>query len=168
MIYRPFRPPRPFGPLSMPAGAARAAALVTVTTLALTALVACSSAPAGPQVTPVNATVKLGRVTGKTFLSRVDVPQASSYGGYGVGVGGVAGGGGGGVGMGFSVDLTRLLNRQQPAPQIDLYQYTVKALDGTVAQVNGPAAPGLEAGTCVRLIYADGSTQPQMAPSNEC
>lgn len=154
----------------MPAGAVRAAALATVTAVALTAMAACSSAPAGPQVTPVNATIKLGRVTGKTFLSRVDVPQASSYGGYGVGVGGVAGGGGGGggVGMGFSVDLTRLLNRQQPAPQIDLYQYTVKTLDGTVAQVNGPAAPGLEAGTCVRLIYADGSTQPQMAPSNEC
>ena len=52
----------------MPAGAVRAAAMATVTAVALTALAACSSAPAGPQVTPVNATIKLGRVTGKTFL----------------------------------------------------------------------------------------------------
>lgn len=133
-------------------------------------LAACSTTPAAPQVTPVNATIKLGRVTGKTFLSRVDVPQGASYGGYGMGVGGVAGGGGGGgggVGMGVSVDLTRLINRQPP-PQMDLYQYKVKATDGTVAEVNGPAAPGLEPGACVRLIYPDGSTQPQMAPSNEC
>lgn len=136
--------------------------------LAVAVLCGCSSTPAGPQITPINATIKLGRVTEKTFLSRVDVPQDSSYGGYGVGVGGVAGGGGGGVGMGFSVDLTRLLNRQQPPPQVDLYQYKIKTLDGTVAQINGPAAPGLEAGTCVRLIYPDGSTQPRMAPSNEC
>lgn len=135
--------------------------------LPLALLAGCASTPAGPQVTSIPATVKLGRVTEKNFLSRVDVPQGSTYGGYGVGVGGVAGGGGGGVGMGFSVDLTRLLNRQPP-PQMDLYQYKVKATDGTVAEVNGPAAPGLDPGTCVRLIYPDGSTQPQLAPSNEC
>ena len=129
---------------------------------------ACSSTPAGPQITPVNATVKLGRVTEKTFLSRIDVPASNGYGSTGVGVGGVAGsGGGGGVGVGFAVDLTRLLNRQPPQ-QMDLYQYKVRTTDGTVAQVNAPAAPGLEPGTCVRLIYPDGSTQPQMAPSNEC
>ncbi|WP_066732458.1 hypothetical protein [Cupriavidus sp. D384] len=131
----------------------------------------CSSTPAGPQITPVNATIKLGHVTEKTFLSRVDVPQGSSYGGYGMGVGGVAaggGGGGGGVGVGFSIDLSRLLNPPPPPVQMDLYQYKVRTTDGTVAQVNGPAAPGLEPGTCVRLIYPDGSTQPQMAPSNEC
>jgi hypothetical protein len=131
---------------------------------------ACSSTPAGPQITPVNATIKLGRVTEKTFLSRIEVPQGGSYGGYGMGVGGVAagGGGGGGVGVGFSVDLTRLLNPPPPPAQVDVYQYKVRTTDGMVAQVNGPAAPGLEPGTCVRLIYPDGSTQPQMAPSNEC
>ncbi len=140
-------------------------------TLLAALLAACSSTPAGPQVTPLNATVKLGRVTEKTFLSRVDIPQGSSYDGYGVGVGGVAGGGGGGgggVGVGFSVDLTRLFSRPQPPAQMDLYQYKVRTTDGTVAQVNGPAAPGLETGTCVRLVYPDGATQPQMAPSNEC
>jgi hypothetical protein len=138
------------------------------------AVTACSTAPAGPQITPVNATIKLGRVTEKTFLTRIDVPNNANdggYGGYGVGVGAAgASGGGGSVGVGFSVDLTHLLNRQPPQPpqQMDLYQYKVQAMDGTVAQVNAPAAPGLEPGTCVRLIYPDGSTQPQMAPSNEC
>jgi len=141
---------------------------------AMCAVAACSSAPAGPQITPVNATIKLGRVTEKTFLTRIDVPNNANYGGYGgygVGVGAAgASGGGGSVGVGFSVDLTHLLNRQPPQPpqQMDLYQYKVQAMDGTVAQVNAPAAPGLEPGTCVRLIYPDGSTQPQMAPSNEC
>lgn len=130
---------------------------------------ACNTAPSAPQVTPVNATVKLGRVTEKSFLTRVDVADTASYGGYGVGVGaaGVGGGGGGGVGMGFSIDLTRLFNRQPPQ-QIDLFQYKVQATDGTVATVNAPATPGLEPGTCVRLIYPDGAAQPQMGPSNEC
>ena len=142
---------------------------VTAILAAACTVAACSSAPAGPQITPVNATIKLGRVTEKTFLTRIDVANTNNYGGYGVGVGaaGASGGGGGGVGVGFSVDLTRLLNRQPPQ-QVDLYQYKVRATDGTVAQVNAPAAPGLEPGTCVRLIYPDGSTQPQMAPSNEC
>jgi len=142
---------------------------------AMCAVAACSSAPTGPQITPVNATIKLGRVTEKTFLTRIDVANSTNnanYGGYGVGVGaaGASSGGGGGVGVGFSVDLTRLLSRQQPQPpqQMDLYQYKVQAMDGTVAQVNAPAAPGLEPGTCVRLIYQDGSPQPRMAPSNEC
>ncbi len=132
------------------------------------AVAACTSAPAGPQVTPINAMVKLGRVTEKTFLTRIDVAN-SNYSGYGVGVGaaGASGGGGGGVGVGFSMDLTHLFNRQPPQ-QVDLYQYKVRATDGTMAQVNAPAAPGLEPGACVRLIYPDGSTQPQMAPSNEC
>ncbi|MEK7320015.1 MAG: hypothetical protein AAB280_13150 [Pseudomonadota bacterium] len=136
-------------------------------------MAACaSSAPSGPQITPVNATVKLGRVTEKTFLTRIDVANPNDSG-YGVGVGaagvggGGGGGGGGGVGVGFSMDLTRLFNRQPPQ-QMDLYQYKVRAADGTMAQVNAPAAPGLEPGACVRLIYPDGSTQPQMAPSNEC
>jgi|GEM_PF-1418179 len=144
----------------------------SVACLAAAGLVAaCSSTPPAPQVTPVQATVKLGRVTGKTFLSRVDVPQAASYGGYSS-VGGVAagggGGGGGGVGVGFSFDLSRLLNKPPPPAQMDLFQYKVRTMDGLVAEVNGPAAPGLEPGACVRLIYPDGSTQPQMAPSNEC
>ena len=101
--------------------------------------------------------------------TRIDVanPNDSGYG-VGVGAAGVGGGGGGGgVGVGFSMDLTRLFNRPPPQ-QMDLYQYKIRAADGTVAQVNAPAAPGLEPGACVRLIYPDGSTQPQMAPSNEC
>ncbi|WP_454765053.1 hypothetical protein [Cupriavidus campinensis] len=135
----------------------------------LAALSACATAPAAPQITPVNATIKLGRVTEKAFLTRVDVTDTASYGGYGVGVGaaGAGGGGGGGVGMGFSIDLTRLFNRQPPQ-QIDLFQYKVQATDGSVAAINAPAAPGLEPGACVRLIYPDGSALPQMAPSNEC
>jgi hypothetical protein len=44
-----------------------------------------SSAPSGPQITPVNATVKLGRVTEKTFLTRIDVANPNDSG-YGVGV----------------------------------------------------------------------------------
>jgi hypothetical protein len=132
-------------------------------------LAACNSTPPAPQVTPLNATIKLGRVTDKTFLTRIDVTDSAGYGGYGVGVGaaGVGGGGGGGVGLGFSIDLTRLFNRQ-PQQQIDLFQYKVRANDGTLASVNGPAAPGLEPGACVRLIYPDGSTEPRLAPSNEC
>lgn len=138
--------------------------------LAVVAMLAsCASEPPAPKVTAVNATIKLGRVTEKTFLSRIDVTDTASYGGYGVGVGaaGVGGGSGGGVGMGFSLDLTRLFNRQ-PAQQIDLFQYKVQAQDGTLATVNAPASPALEPGTCVRLIYPDGNPQPQMAPSNEC
>jgi len=133
-------------------------------------LSACASQPQPPKVTPVNATVKLGRVTEKTYLSRVDVDQAVPYGGTGVGVGagGFGGNGGGGVGVGLSFDLTRLFNRPPPPQQIDLFQYKVQAQDGTLAAVNAPAAPGLEVGTCVRLTYADGATQPQMGPSNEC
>lgn len=142
-----------------------------LSTLAAACLMAaCSSTPTAPQVTPINATVKLGRVTEKNFLSRVDVPQGSSYGGYSS-VGGVAaggGGGGGGVGVGFAVDLTQLFRKPPPPLQMDLFQYRVRTSDGLVAEVNGPAAPGLEPGACVRLIYPDGATQPQMAPSNEC
>ncbi|CAG9178282.1 hypothetical protein [Cupriavidus pampae] len=140
--------------------------------LAIAALLsACASQPQPPQVTPINATVKLGRVTEKTYLSRVEVEQAGSYyGGTGVGVGaaGFGGSGGGGGGVGLSFDLTRLFNRPPPPQQIDLFQYKVQAQDGTLAAVNAPAAPGLEVGTCVRLTYADGATQPQMGPSNEC
>lgn len=139
--------------------------------LALAALLsACASQPQPPQVTPINATVKLGRVTEKTYLSRVDVTQAPAYGGTGVGIGaaGVGGGGGGGVGVGMSFDLSRLFNKPPPAQQIDLFQYKVRAQDGTVASVNAPAAPGLDVGTCVRLTYPDGVQQPQMGPSNEC
>ncbi|RZT41028.1 hypothetical protein [Cupriavidus agavae] len=132
-------------------------------------LSACSSTPAAPQITPVNATIKLGRVTEKAFLSRVDVASpGAGYGATGVGVGGFAGGGGGGGGVGLSVDLTRLFSRPAPPQQVDLYRYKVRASDGTVAQIDAPAAQGLEPGTCVRLIYPDGQAQPQMAPSNEC
>ncbi|MDF3834001.1 hypothetical protein P3W85_13710, partial [Cupriavidus basilensis] len=64
-------------------------------------------------------------------------------------------------------DLNRLLN-PQPRPQIDLYRYKVTALDGTGAMVDGPAAPGLEPGACVRMIYPDGAPEPRLAPSSEC
>lgn len=132
----------------------------------------CATQPASPQVSPVNATVKLGRVSEKAFLSRVEVPDGgyAGYGGTGVGVGvgaGSGGWGGSGVGVGFAVDLTRLLNRPPPA-QIDLFQYKVTLVDGSTATVNAPAAPGLEPGTCVRVVYPDGRTEPYMTPSTEC
>jgi hypothetical protein len=145
----------------------------TARSLALAALLAalagCNTAPPAPQVTPLNATIKLGRVTEKTFLTRIDVADSAGYGSYGgVGVGAVGGsGGGGGVGVGFSFDLSRLFNRP-PAQQIDLFQYKVRTIDGTIAAVNAPAAPGLEPGACVRLIYPDGGSDPRLAPSNEC
>ncbi|TWG78813.1 hypothetical protein L602_000900001170 [Cupriavidus gilardii J11] len=122
-----------------------------------------------PQVTPLNATIKLGRIADKRFVSRVDVEQARAYPGYGVGVGAASGGGwgGGGVGVGFAVDLTRLLNRQ-PTQQVDIYEYRVNALDGTTITANGPAAPGLDPGACVRVIYSDGGREPGITPSNEC
>ncbi|CAG2141202.1 hypothetical protein C7417_0016 [Cupriavidus plantarum] len=148
----------------------RATASSAICGLLIAALAGCASQPQPPQVTPINATVKLGQVTEKTYLSRVDVTQAPSYGGTGVGVGagGFSGGGGGGVGVGFAFDLSRLFNKQPPPQQVDLFQYKVRTQDGAVASVNAPAAPGLDVGTCVRLTYVDGSQQPQMGPSNEC
>ena len=138
---------------------------------ALLTVAACAPTrpPAAPQVTPINATIKLGRIADKRFLTRVDVEQARAYPGYGVGVGAASGGGwgGGGVGVGFAFDLTRLLNRQ-PAQQIDIFEYRVNATDGTTVTVNGPAAPGLEPGNCVRVIYPDGGREPALTPSNEC
>jgi hypothetical protein len=140
-------------------------------------LAACSTGPSAPpaaQVTPVNATVQLGRISEKTFLTRVDVADAGGYPGYsgygvGVGAGGGSWGGGSGMGVGFAVDLTRLLNRgQQPVQQMDIFQYKVAITDGTTVVANGPAAPGLEPGDCVRLIYAAAQRDPQIAPSNEC
>jgi hypothetical protein len=124
-------------------------------------------------VSAVNATVQLGRITEKTFLTRMDVADAgySGYSGYGVGVGAGGGswGGGSGMGVGFAVDLTRLLNRgQQPVQQIDIFQYKVATTDGTTVVANGPAAPGMEPGNCVRVIYPAGQREPQIAPSNEC
>lgn len=136
----------------------------------LAALAGCNTAPPAPQVTPLNATIKLGRVTEKTFLTRIDVADGAGYGSYGgVGVGAVGGGGGGGggVGVGFSFDLSRLFNRPS-VQQVDLFQYKVRTIDGTIASVNAPAAPGLEPGACVRLIYPDGSSDARLAPSNEC
>ncbi|MBP0630243.1 MULTISPECIES: hypothetical protein [unclassified Cupriavidus] len=133
-------------------------------------LAACSSTPQPPQMTPVNATIKLGRVTERTFLTRMDVAQAPAYYGSGtsVGVGAAGGGGGGGVGVGFAFDLSRLFSRPAPVQQIDLFQYKVRTMDGTLVSANAPAIPGLEPGACVRVIYLDGSTDPRLAPSNEC
>lgn len=145
--------------------------LTLVLAAALTVLAGCNTTPPAPQVTPLNATIKLGRVTEKTFLTRIDVADNAGYGNYGgVGVGAVggSGGGGGGVGVGFSFDLSRLFSRPPPQQQIDLFQYKVRTLDGTIASVNAPAAPGLEPGACVRLIYPDGGSEPRLAPSNEC
>jgi len=134
----------------------------------LALLAGCHSTPPAPQVTPLNATIKLGHVTEKTFLTRIEVSDGT-YNGYSVGVGaaGVSGGRGGGVGLGFSVDLTRLFSR--PAvQQIDLFQYKVRTVDGAIALANAPALPGVEPGACVRLIYPEGSTEARLAPSNEC
>lgn len=160
-------------PAALPCCGTRLRAVLLPAALAATLLAGCATQPQPPQVTPIQATIKLGRITERTFLSRVDVNDSANYGanygGYGVGVGaaGVGGGSGGGVGLGFSVDLSRLLNKQPP-PQIDLFQYKVQAQDGTVATVNAPALPALEPGACVRLIYPDGGAQPRIAPSNEC
>ncbi len=144
-------------------------ACLTVTGL----LAACASTPPGPpaaQVTPVNATIKLGHITEKTFLTRVDVATPDPGVGSAMGVGvGAAGGSGGfsGGGVGFSFDLSRLFHK--PATQqVDVYQYKVLAAEGLLPPVNGPAAPGLEPGACVRVIYVPGNPQPSLAPSNEC
>ncbi|TDF61825.1 hypothetical protein [Cupriavidus sp. L7L] len=131
-------------------------------------MAACSSTPQPPQVTPVNATIKLGRVTEKTFLTRMDVAQVPYYGsGTSVGVG-AAGGGGGGVGVGFAFDLSRLFSRPGPVQQVDLFQYKVRTTEGALLSANAPAIAGLEPGACVRVIYLDGSPDPRLAPSNEC
>ncbi|MDF3888888.1 hypothetical protein [Cupriavidus basilensis] len=129
---------------------------------------ACQSAPPGPQITPLNATIKLGRISAKTLAGRIDIPDAGTVNSA-VGVGGAAWGGGGwsGGSVGFSVNLNQLLN-PLPQPQMDLYQYTVVALDGGRITVNGPATPGLEPGACVRMIYPDGALEPRLAPSREC
>lgn len=147
---------------------ARAAALAAAVALA-SACARSPSAPPAPQITPVNATVKLGRIAEKRFVTRVDVEQARGYSGYGVGVGAASGGGwhGGGVGVGLAFDLGRLLNRQ-PVQQVDIFAYEIKLNDGTSATINGPAAPGLDIGSCVRVVYADGRREPGLAPSNEC
>lgn len=155
-----------FRPILTPATAAVAAALSGC------APTSPAAPQVAPQVTPINATIKLGRVIERTYLTRVEVPDGGGYPGYGVGVGaaGVGGGGGhggGAVGLGFSIDLTQLFNRRPPQ-QIDLFLYKVQAADGTVVNVNAPALAGLEPGACARVIYPDGAPQPLIAPSNEC
>ncbi|MFS8933150.1 conserved hypothetical protein; putative lipoprotein [Cupriavidus taiwanensis] len=138
---------------------------------ALPVLAACSSTPQPPQVTPVNATIKLGHVTERVFLTRLDVAQVPSYygGGTSVGVGAASGShGGGGVGVGFAFDLSRLFSKPAPVQQVDLFQYKVRTLDGAMVSANAPAAPGLEPGACVRVIYPDGGQEARLAPSNEC
>jgi hypothetical protein len=137
----------------------------------LPVLAACSSTPPPPQVTPVNAIVKLGHVTEKVFLTRLDVAQVPPYygGGTSVGVGAASGGHhGGGVGVGFAFDLSRLFSKPAPVQQVDLFQYKVQTLDGAIVSANAPAAPGLEPGACVRVIYPGGSQEALLAPSNEC
>lgn len=151
---------------------ARTAAVASMAAAVAVLTGACArspSAPPAPQITPVNATVKLGRIAEKRFVTRVDVEQARGYSGYGVGVGAASGGGwsGGGVGVGLAFDLGRLLNRP-PVQQVDIFAYEIKLNDGTAATVNGPAAPGLDVGSCVRVVYADGRREPGLAPSNEC
>ncbi len=128
------------------------AALLPLVPLLLAA--ACQSSPVQPRITPLDVTIKLGRISEKTPVGRIDVPDGGGWGG-------------GGAGVGFAIDLNRLLN-PQPRPQIDLYRYKVTALDGTGAMVDGPAAPGLEPGACVRMIYPDGAPEPRLAPSSEC
>ncbi len=53
---------------------------------------------------------------------------------------------------------------------MDLFQYTVTPLDGSGGNVivNGSAAPGLEPGACVRMVYPDGAPEPLLVPSREC
>ncbi|WP_454723198.1 MULTISPECIES: hypothetical protein [Cupriavidus] len=128
---------------------------------------ACQSGPPQPKVTPLDYTVKLGHISEKTEAGTMDAPGTGALDSA-VGVGAAGGNGwGGGMSMGFAVNLNQLLN-PQPRPQITLYQYKVTALDGTLATVTGPAAPGLDAGACVRMIYPDGSAVPRIVPSVEC
>ena len=137
----------------------------------LPVLAACSSTPQPPQVYPVNATIKLGHITERVFLTRLDVAQVPSYygGGTSVGVGAASGShGGGGVGVGFAFDLSRLFSKPAPVQQVDLFQYKVRTLDGAMVSANAPAVPGLEPGACVRVIYPDNGQEAQLAPSNEC
>ncbi|WP_150986795.1 hypothetical protein [Cupriavidus basilensis] len=133
-------------------------------------LAACQSTPPGPEVSPLNVTIKLGRIGAKTLVGQVDMPENGAVG-TAVGVGGGAWNGGGwsGAGVGFAVDLNTLL-RPQPRPRMDLFQYTVAPLDGGGGNVivNGPAAPGLEPGACVRMVYPDGAPEPLLMPSREC
>jgi len=155
--------------LGLPARAAAVAAMATAVAVLAGACASSPGVPPAPQITPVNATVKLGRIAEKRFVTRVDVEQARGYSGYGVGVGAASGGGwsGGGVGVGLAFDLGRLLNRA-PVQQVDIFAYEIKLNDGTAATINGPAAPGLDVGSCVRVVYADGRREPGLAPSNEC
>ncbi len=123
----------------------------------LPVLAACSSTPQPPQVTPVNATIKLGRVTEKTFLTRLDVAQVPPV-------------------------LRRRHQRRRGLclrPEPAVQQARAGAAGGPVP-VQGtnhgrrdrighaPAAPGLEPGACVRVVYPDGSQEARLAPSNEC
>ncbi|WP_416049753.1 hypothetical protein [Cupriavidus basilensis] len=143
----------------------------TLCALLLTLLLAaCRSTPPGPEVSPLNVTIKLGRIGAKTLVGQVDMPDNGAVS-TGVGVGGGAWNGGSwsGAGVGFAVDLNSLL-RPQPRPRMDLFQYTVAPLDGSGGNVivNGPAAPGLEPGACVRMVYPDGAPEPLLVPSREC
>ncbi|MGY8525786.1 hypothetical protein [Paracidovorax citrulli] len=130
----------------------------------------CATQPSPPRVTPVNATIQLGTIAEKRFLSRVNVEQAPGYGpGYssvGIGAGGGSWGSGGGVGIGFAFDLNRLLNPPPPV-QVDLYEYRVNTRDGGTITVSAPAIAGLETGSCVRVIQT-GQREPGIEPSNEC
>ncbi|WP_059413467.1 hypothetical protein [Cupriavidus basilensis] len=130
---------------------------------------ACQSGPPQPKVTPLDYTVRLGHISEKTAAGTVDAPGTGAFGSaVGMGAAGGNGWGGGGMSMGFAVNLNQLLN-PQPRPQIELYQYKVTALDGSpLATVSGPAAPGLDAGACVRMIYPDDGTAPRIVPSAEC
>ena len=147
--------------------AARAAA----SALAITLLAGCASGPAAPEIVPSDSTVRLGRIVSKTFLTQVNEETQPRGGGVGVGLGalgGFGGSSGGGVGVGLGFDLGRIFGGPPPTRQIDIYAFKVRTLDGPEVTINSPALPGLETGSCVRVISANRPDYPRMSPSREC
>ncbi|MGO4330768.1 hypothetical protein AB4Z48_22190 [Cupriavidus sp. 2TAF22] len=129
---------------------------------------ACQGTPAQPKIEALAYTIKLGHISAKTAVGTMDAPGPGAFDSS-VSVAAANGGGwnGGAASVGVAVNLNQLFH-PQPRQQVDLYQYKVTTEDGTVDTVNGPAAPGLDPGACVRLIYPDGTPVPRMVPSSEC
>lgn len=146
----------------------RTAMAATACALAIATLAGCASGPAAPEIVPSDSTVQLGRIVSKTFLTQVNEETQPRGGGVGVGLGGFGGSGGGGVGVGLGFDLGRIFGGAPPTRQIDIYAFKVRTLDGPEVTINSPALPGLETGSCVRVISANRPDYPRMSPSREC
>lgn len=152
-------------------GRASGTAIAVVSALVISALAGCASGPAAPEIVPSDSTVRLGRIVSKTFLTQVNEEIQPRAGGVGVGVGalgGFGGSSGGGVGVGLGFDLGRIFGGTPPTRQIDIYAFKVRTLDGPEVTINSPALPGLETGSCVRVISANRPDYPRLSPSREC